>query len=440
MRSFLEIEGGFKLSGEIKISGAKNAVLPALAATLLSPGTYRFANVPRVKDLYTMLELLYRLGARWWEEDILVVDTSGVSAFEAPYELVRLMRASVLVLGPLVARFGKARVALPGGCPIGKRPVDFHLRGLERLGAHLEISHGYIVASAKRGLFGTEILLDLPSVTATENLMMAAVLAKGRTEIRNAAREPEVVFLGEMLSRMGAGIEGLGTERIVIQGGKALSPPPSELKIIPDRIETGTYLVLPGLTGGELVLSDTEVSFLKAPLEKLREAGLEIEIETDARRILVRAPRRLRPLKVVTAPYPGFPTDLQAQIMVLMTQARGVSLITENLFENRFQHVFELRRMGADIELDGRTAVVKGPVRLQGAEVEASDLRASACLVLAALAAEGLTRVYGLEHLERGYERMAEKLSSVGARIRRGRDEAEELGRVCRTRRGNKAI
>jgi len=439
MRSFLEIEGGFKLSGEIKISGAKNAVLPALAATLLSPGTYRFANVPRVKDLCTMLELLSRLGASWWEEgDILVVDTSGVTAFEAPYELVRLMRASVLVLGPLVARFGKARVALPGGCPIGKRPVDLHLRGLERLGARLEISHGYIVASAKRGLSGAEILLDLPSVTATENLMMAAVLAKGRTEIRNAAREPEVVFLGEMLSRMGAGIEGLGSERIVIHGGKALSPPPSELRIIPDRIETGTYLVLPGLTGGELVLSDTEVSFLKAPLEKLREAGLEIE--TDARRILVRAPRRLRPIRVVTAPYPGFPTDLQAQIMVLMTQARGVSLITENLFENRFQHVFELRRMGADIELDGRTAVVKGPVRLQGAEVEASDLRASACLVLAALAAEGLTRVYGLEHLERGYERMAEKLSSVGARIRRGRDETEELGRGCGTGRGDKAI
>jgi len=430
MRAFFEIEGGFPVSGEIKISGAKNAVLPALAATLLSPRVYRFTNAPRVSDLCTMLELLSHLGAKWWEEgQTLIVDTSGVTEFEAPYDLVRLMRASMLVLGPLVARFGKARVSLPGGCPIGKRPVDLHLRGLERLGARIEISHGYILAFAEKGLSGTEIVLDIPSVTATENLMMAAALAKGRTEIRNAAREPEVVFLGEMLLEMGARIEGLGTERIVIYGRDDLSPPPSEVRIIPDRIETGTYLVLPGLAGGELVLSDTDVSFLEAPLEKLREAGLEIE--TESHRIFVRGSRRICPLKVVTAPYPGFPTDLQAQIMVLMTRAKGVSLITENLFENRFQHVFELRRMGAEIEVDGRTAVVKGPVRLQGAEVEASDLRASACLVLAALAAEGVSRVYGLEHLDRGYERMAEKLSSVGARIRRGRDEAEELGRSC---------
>ncbi len=428
MREYLEIEGGYPLRGEIPVSGAKNAVLPALAATLLAPGTYRFTNWPRLLDLCTMLELLERLGARVESRgEILEVDTSSVEGVEAPYELVRRMRASILVLGPLVARFGRARVALPGGCPIGKRPVDFHLRGLERLGARIEIRHGYILARAERGLSGAEIVFNVPSVTATENLLMAAVLARGRTEIRNAAREPEVVFLGEMLRAMGARIEGLGTDHIVVYGCSGLEPPREPLRIIPDRIEAGTYLMLPGITGGEITLLAAEPRHLETPILRLREAGLEIEAE--GQRLYARARGPLAPLEIVTAPYPGFPTDLQAQIMVLMTQARGLSFITENLFEKRFQHVFELRRMGAEIDLDDRTAVVRGPVRLQGAEVEASDLRASACLVLAALGAEGISRIYGLEHLDRGYERMEAKLSALGARIvRKTHEERETLG------------
>ncbi len=438
MREYLEIEGRYSLSGTIRISGAKNAVLPALAATILAPGTFVFTNVPRVSDLYTMLELLNYLGAFWREEgDRLWIDTSQLEQAETPYALVRRMRASVLTLGPLLARFGRARVALPGGCPIGKRPIDLHLRGLERLGARIEFSHGYIKASAPQGLKGAEIILDIPSVTATENLLMAAALASGRTEIRNAAREPEVVFLGRLLGLLGVKIAGLGTERIVLYGRPDPSPPSQPVAIIPDRIETGTYLLLPGLAGGEIELAGAEASFLEAPLEKFRAAGLEIEVEGS--RLWAYAPRRLKALEVVTAPYPGFPTDLQAQIMALLTQAQGVSVITENLFENRFQHVFELQRLGAQIKVDGRTAIVSGPTPLQGAEVEASDLRASACLVLAALAAEGRTRIYGLEHLDRGYERMEEKLKAVGARIRRKRD-ALELGGDQRARARGKAL
>ncbi|MBX6423856.1 UDP-N-acetylglucosamine 1-carboxyvinyltransferase [Thermosulfurimonas sp. F29] len=422
MREYLEIEGGYSLSGEIVVSGAKNAVLPALAATLLAPGRYRFTNWPRLRDLCTMLELLGHLGARVEVRgEVLEVDTSTVEGMEAPYELVRRMRASILVLGPLVARFGRARVAMPGGCPIGKRPVDFHLRGLERLGARITLEHGYILTRADEGLRGAEIVFDFPSVTATENLMMAAVLARGRTEIHNAAREPEVVFLGEMLRAMGARIEGLGTDHLIIHGRNELSPPPAPLSIIPDRIEAGTYLMLPGLIPAEITLVGAEAAHLETPIARLREAGLEIEVEGN--RIHARAGGRLRPLRLATAPYPGFPTDLQAQIMALLTRAQGLSFITENLFEKRFQHVFELRRMGADIEVDERTAVIRGPVMLQGAEVEATDLRASACLVLAALSAEGITRIYGLEHLDRGYEGMEKKLRALGARIERKRYE-----------------
>ncbi len=425
MREYLEIEGGFPLSGEIRISGAKNAVLPALAATVLAPGRYRFLNWPRLLDLYTMLELLSRLGARVETRgEILEVDTTSLEGVEAPYELVRRMRASILVLGPLTARFGRARVALPGGCPIGKRPVDFHTRGLQLLGAEITLDHGYILARAPRGLTGTEIVFDFPSVTATENLLMAGVLARGETIIQNAAREPEVVFLGEMLQAMGGRIEGLGTDQIRIQGVPELHPPEEPLRIIPDRIETGTYLMLPGLVGGEIVLRETEPRFLKTPILRLREAGLEIESEGNT--LYARPGKELRPLKIATAPYPGFPTDLQAQIIALLTQARGVSFVTETLFEDRFHHVSELWRMGADIERDKRTAIVKGPVRLQGTEVEAHDLRASASLVLAALAAEGVSRIYGLEHLDRGYERIEEKLASIGARIIRKSYEATE--------------
>ncbi len=430
MREYLEIEGGYPLKGEIPISGAKNAVLPALAATLLAPGTYRFTNWPRLLDLYTMLELLSHLGARIESRGpVLEVDTVSAEGVEAPYELVRRMRASILVLGPLTARFGRARVALPGGCPIGKRPVDFHLRGLERLGARIEIRHGYILARAEDGLSGAEIVFDVPSVTATENLLMAATLARGKTEIRNAAREPEVVFLGEMLRAMGARIEGLGTDHLVIYGRSELEPPREPLRIIPDRIEAGTYLMLPGITGGEITLAGVEPAHLETPILRLKEAGLEIEAEGD--RLYARARRPLSPLKIVTAPYPGFPTDLQAQIMVLLTQAEGLSLITESLFEERFHHVFELRRMGAEIELDERTAIVRGPVRLQGAEVEANDLRASACLVLAALGAEGVSRIYGLEHLDRGYEKIEAKLSALGAKIVRKSYEGHQAFGPC---------
>ncbi|QJA06453.1 UDP-N-acetylglucosamine 1-carboxyvinyltransferase [Thermosulfurimonas marina] len=431
---YLEIEGGFELSGEVRVSGAKNAVLPVLAATLLVPGIYRLARVPRLLDLYTMLELLEYLGASFrWEEDLLVVDTQRVEGWEAPYALVSRMRGSILVLGALTARFGRARVAKPGGCPIGPRPVDLHTRGLALMGARVE-DQNEIWVEAPQGLRGAEIVLDFPSVTATENLLMAAVRARGRSRIVNAAREPEVEFLGRFLEAMGAKIRGLGTGVLEIEGGRELTPPSEPVTIIPDRIETGTYLMLAGLCGGEITVAGTEPQYLEAPLLKLREAGLEVEWEAD--RVYARATGPLRPLKVVTAPYPGFPTDLQAQIMVLLTQAHGISRITENLFKERFRHVPELQRMGADIEQEGGIAFVRGPTPLRAAEVKAHDLRAGASLVLAALAAEGVSRVYGLEHLDRGYEALEEKLRALGARIRRRREESFAAGRPSWAARG----
>ena len=411
----LFIEGGHKLSGEIQISGAKNAALPALAATILVGGEFFFRNVPWLLDISTMLELLSRLGAHYDSfQDILTVDTTHLERAEASYELVTRMRASILVLGPLVARLGKARVALPGGCKIGKRPVDFHIKGLEALGARWELEHGYINMRAPRGLRGTEIIFDFPSVTATENLMMAATLAKGKTVIHNAAREPEVVALGMMLNQMGAKISGLGTETIVIEGVKELSP--VEVNIIPDRIEAGTYLMAPALTGGEVVIKGADPHHLETVIAKLREAGLQIDISKKGIRSKKgRSP--LRPVEVRTAPYPGFPTDLQAQIMALLAKAKGTSVIVETVFENRFHHVDELRRMGANIVVEGRVAVVNGVRKLQAAPVRATDLRASASLVLAALGADGVTEIAGLSHLKRGYEALTEKLSKVGAKI-----------------------
>ncbi len=412
----LYVEGGHKLYGKVSVSGAKNAALPALAATLLCKGEHLLENIPWLLDVSTMLELLERLGAQYEREGHTVrVDTSSLESTEASYDIVSRMRASFLVLGPLLAREGEAKVALPGGCPIGKRPVDFHIQGLVAMGAKVEKEHGYIRARAPRGgLKGAEIIMDFPSVTATENLMMAAVLAKGETILRNVAKEPEVVALGEMLLQMGAKIQGLGTETIRIQGVTELSP--AKVKIIPDRIEAGTYLIAPGITGGEVVVEGADPKHLETVLAKLREIGLNIKVTAEGI-VSQRGRRSLRPARVCTAPYPGFPTDLQAQIMALVCTVKGTSVIIENIFENRFHHVEELKRLGADIVVEGRIAVVNGVKRLQAAPVKAKDLRASASLVLAALGAQGVTEIREITHLKRGYEALAEKFSKLGAKI-----------------------
>lgn len=414
---YLEIKGGRALSGTVRISGAKNAALPMLAATLLAGGSFEIHQVPDLQDVRTLLKLLKELGVEIerTKDSTLVIDSSKLDSFEAPYDLVRRMRASVLVLGPLVARLGRARVSLPGGCAIGARPIDFHLKGLELMGAKLEIREGFVEARAKR-LKGAHIYFDIPSVTGTENLMMAACLAKGNTVLENAAKEPEVVALGKMLQDMGAKIKGLGTDTIVVQGTTDLRP--VSCTIIPDRIEAGTYLMAAGAAGGELVIENCVPEHLETVIIKLKAAGLKIKV-IDADKLKVKRRGRLRSVDIKTQPYPGFPTDLQAQIMVLMATAGRLSVITETIFENRFMHVAELKRLGADIRVEGRSAIVKGVKHLFGAPVMATDLRASASLVLAGLAAKGTTVVQGLEHLDRGYERMDEKLLSVGARIRR---------------------
>ncbi len=411
----LFVEGGHKLKGEVVVSGAKNATLPALAATLLAPGEYQFFNVPWLIDVQTMLELLCRLGAQYETTNTaLILDTSQAKDTVAPYDIVSRMRASVLVLGPLLACYGRARVALPGGCPIGKRPIDFHLKGLELMGAKIHQEHGYIMARApRRGLSGAEIIFDFPSVTATENLMMAATLARGQTIIRNAAKEPEIVALGEMLIKMGAKIKGLGTETIFIEGVKELSP--TEVTIIPDRIEAGTYLMAPGIAGGEIIVKNVNPFHLETVIATLKEIGLKIEIEGD--KIYSQKGRNLRPVKIRTAPYPGFPTDLQAQAMALLSTVKGTSVIIENVFENRFLHVEELRRLGAEITVEGRVAVIQGVKKLQAAPVKATDLRASASLVLAALGADGVTEIADIHHLKRGYEAICEKFNGIGAKV-----------------------
>ncbi len=413
--SCLFVEGGHKLKGEVTVSGAKNAALPALAATLLAPGEYQFTNVPWLVDVQTMLDLLCRLGAQYEiTNETLFLDTSQAKDTLAPYEIVSRMRASVLVLGPLLARYGRAKVALPGGCPIGKRPIDFHLKGLELMGAKIHIDHGYVMARApKRGLSGAEIIFDFPSVTATENLMMAATLARGRTTIRNAAKEPEIVALGEMLNQMGAKIKGLGTETVIIEGVRELSP--TQISIIPDRIEAGTYLIAAGITGGEVTIKKAQPAHLETVIATLKEIGLKIEIDGD--RIRSQRGKSLKPVKIRTAPYPGFPTDLQAQAMALLSTVKGTSVIVENVFENRFLHVEELRRLGANITVEGRVAVIQGVKKLQAAPVKATDLRASASLVLAALGADGVTEISEIHHLKRGYEALCEKFNSLGAKV-----------------------
>ncbi|HEX9022076.1 MAG TPA: UDP-N-acetylglucosamine 1-carboxyvinyltransferase [Nitrospirota bacterium] len=409
------INGGRKLSGEVSISGAKNAALPIMAASLLCEGEHRIANVPSLVDVKTLAKIIRNMGVTVELTDhAAIIDSSRLSTPEAPYDLVRTMRASVLVLGPLVARFGKARVSLPGGCAIGARPVNLHIDGLRKMGADVDIEHGYVVASAKR-LRGARIYFDIVTVTGTENLMMAASLADAETILENAAREPEVVDLAQALIGMGAMIEGAGTDVIRINGVERLRP--MNYTVLPDRIETGTFVIAAAITGGNVLIRRCNPAHLDALLAKVSEAGAQVR--TDGNSIRVEGSGQVNPVSIKTLPYPGFPTDMQAQFMSLMALAEGTSVINETIFENRFTHVAELRRMGADIVIEGRSAVVKGVPKLSGAPVMATDLRASASLILAGLAAEGKTVVSRIYHLDRGYEDIEEKLLGLGADIER---------------------
>ena len=411
------IEGGVRLEGEIPVSGAKNSALPAMAASLLTSDPVVLHRIPEVRDIRTMVRLLQHIGAEVeFGGGTLRVVAAELKTPEAPYDLVKTMRASSLVLGPLVARCGRARVSLPGGCAIGARPINLHLEGLERLGAAIRQEHGYIVAEAPHGLRGALVTFDRITVTGTEDLMMAAVLADGETVLENAAREPEVADLAELLRKMGAHIEGAGTSTIRVRGVSRLHG--TEHTIIPDRIEAGTFLIAGAITGGDLLVTGCRPDHLTALISKLGQAGIEVS-EAQPGTLRVRRPGRPLAADVTTEEYPGFATDLQAQYMALATQADGVSLITETIFENRFMHALELMRMGADIRLEGRRAIVTGPRKLTGAAVIASDLRASASLVLAGLVARGQTVVDRVYHIDRGYERIEEKLARVGARIRR---------------------
>ncbi len=412
----IRVRGGKRLVGEVGVSGAKNAALPVLCATLLSDGESLLRNVPALRDIETTSALLRFLGRKAQADPPEVRVGGGDVRPEAPYEFVKQMRASILVLGPLLARYGRARVSLPGGCQIGTRPVDQHLKGLEALGAKITLSHGYIEAECKR-LRGGEVVFDMPTVTGTENLMMAAALAKGRTTIVNAAMEPEVEELARVLNKMGARVDGAGTGVIHIEGRDELEP--FDHAIIPDRIEAGTYVVAAAATGGDVLVRHTPLEHLGAVAAKLREAGVQIAREGDG--VRVRAPEPLRGIDVTTAPYPGFPTDMQAQMMVLLCLARGRSVVTETIFENRFMHVPELSRMGAHVEVHGNAAVVTGGAGLSGASVMATDLRASASLVIAGLVASGETEVRRVYHLDRGYEHMEKKLRGLGADIERVR-------------------
>ncbi len=410
------IKGGARLSGEVRVSGAKNAALPILASSLLCAGRSIYRNVPALGDVRTMQRLLGDLGARVsaHPDGRTIVDTAGVNNVEAPYDLVKTMRASVVVLGPLTARHGHARVSLPGGCAIGARPIDQHLKGLAAMGAKIELAHGYVTTRAKR-LHGATIVFDMVTVTGTENLMMAAALADGHTTLENAAREPEVEELARVLNKMGARIRGAGTPLITIDGVAELHP--VEHAVIPDRIEAGTLMVAAAITRGNVLVRDCLPEHMEAIVAKLRAAGVEITAEEGGLR--VRAKAALKPTDISTQPFPGFPTDMQAQFMVLMTRAKGQSVLTETIFENRFMHVPELQRMGADIQVEGRTVIVRGPTKLTGAQVMATDLRASASLVLAGLIAEGKTEVRRIYHLDRGYDRLDKKLRSLGADVRR---------------------
>ena len=413
------VEGGARLEGEVEVSGAKNAALKFVAAALLAPGKTVLHGVPRIKDVWTMIQLLDELGVRTsFSGHTLEIDASGVDSYTAPYELVRQMRASLVVLGPLVARFGEAEVSAPGGCNLGLRKFDFHVNGLRRLGADVELDHGFIKATAPGGLKGTEIVFDYPSVGATENVMMASVLADGVTIIENAAREPEIVAIADMLNAMGASVMGAGTGRIVVEGVDGLRA--VEWTVMPDRIEAGTFLMAAAATGGDVLVKNADPAHLKMELDKMRGMGVEIEASAGSPGIRARVgdPASLVGADVSTLPFPGFATDLQAQMIVLLTQASGASIVTENVYENRLQVAEELNRMDAGIDLfGGHRALVRGPRRLEGTIVQSPDLRGGAALVMAGLVAEGTTVVEGAKHILRGYELFEEKLTNLGATI-----------------------
>jgi UDP-N-acetylglucosamine 1-carboxyvinyltransferase len=417
----LVIQGGQPLKGEVRISGAKNAALPILCAALLTSEPLTLTNVPDLNDIQTMLRLLEQMGVKVAQSgDTVTLDASGLNNPKAPYEMVKTMRAAVLVLGPLVARCGEAHVSLPGGCAIGARPVDQHIKGLQSMGAEVKVEHGYVNAQVGR-LKGARLFTDMVTVTGTENLMMAACLADGETVIENAAREPEVVDLAQCLSAMGARISGAGTDVIRIHGVERLHG--ATHRIMPDRIETGTYLCAAAITGGEIRLTGTSMGYLDSVVDKLMDAGCEISGEKSPQfeAITLRAPEKLTSVSIRTAPYPAFPTDMQAQFMTINTVAAGTAVIRETIFENRFMHAVELQRLGADIQIDGNTAIVRGVAQLEGATVMATDLRASAGLVLAGLVAEGETTIERIYHLDRGYEHLEQKLSQLGAIIRRAK-------------------
>jgi UDP-N-acetylglucosamine 1-carboxyvinyltransferase len=415
------IRGGERLIGEVEVSGSKNATLPIFAASLLTEGCNLFHNVPNLMDVKTIIKVLKNLGVKVWNEgEIYRIDATEVSNYEAPYDLVKTMRASILVLGPLVARMKKATVSLPGGCAIGARPINLHLMGLEAMGAKVELRRGYIEAKSD-GLKGAHISFDTPTVTGTENLIMAAALAKGKTTLQNAAMEPEVIELANLLNKMGARINGAGTPLIEIEGVESLQA--VEHSIIPDRIEAGTLMVAAGLTRGNIKILNCPLYHMETIVHKLRESGMEIDSEGEGARVV--GNRRIRSVDVKTQPYPGFPTDMQAQFMVLMALARGLSAISETIFENRFIHVSELKRMGADIRIQKDTAIIQGVESLNGAQVMATDLRASASLILAGLAAEGVTEVSRVYHLDRGYEGLDKKLAKLGADIKRVKEGEE---------------
>lgn len=415
------ILGGKKLSGTVEISGAKNSVLALMPATLLASGTYKIYNTPDLRDVKTMSQVLTEMGVDVkLENHILTINTQNVSKFEAPYELVKKMRASIYVLGPLVGRFGYARVSLPGGCAWGPRPVDLHIEGIRKLGAKIELESGYIIAKASK-LQGAKIHLDKPSVGATGNILMASVLAKGTTVIENAAKEPEIVQLGEFLNLMGAKINGLGTDKIEIEGVNELHP--ADITTIPDRIEAGTFLVAGAITGGKIKITRCNPSHFEAVLFKLKDAGCHLNIGQDF--VELEAPDEIKPVDVTTAVYPGFPTDMQAQWIALMSIAKGTSIVTETIFYDRFKHVPELVRLGADIEVKENVAIIRGVDKLTGAKVMSTDLRASASLILAGLIAVGKTEVLRIYHIDRGYERIEEKLQRLGAQI--WREQTDEF-------------
>jgi UDP-N-acetylglucosamine 1-carboxyvinyltransferase len=418
------IEGGARLVGEVEISGAKNAALPLMAASLLTGETMRLTNVPKLRDIDTFLTLLNHMGVETSvssDGHTVEMTASGEINPVAPYELVKTMRASILVLGPLLARFKKARVSLPGGCAIGARPINLHLIGLEKMGAKIEIEHGYVIVSAEK-LKGAKIYLDAPTVTGTENLMLAAVYAEGKTVLENAAMEPEVVCLAKLLNKMGAKIAGAGTDTIRIEGVTELKA--VEFEVIPDRIEAGTFMVASAMTKGNVLLKNCPIKYLETVVSKLRECGAQVLKEDDGVRVIGDYP--IRSVDIRTQAYPGFPTDMQAQMMSMMAVAGGLSVIIETVFENRFMHIGELKRMGADITVDGKSAIVKGVKGLSGARLMATDLRASASLILAGLVADGWTSVSRIYHLDRGYEGIEVKLAALGANIKRVPEDEEE--------------